>query len=673
MPSPEPTEKRTSTFSLPVLIPSLLVLGVVLLIGVVWPGTAERLLQVAQGRVTSHLGTFYILAVAIFTLFLVGVACSKFGRIRLGPDDARPEFNFVSWLAMLFAAGMGIGLMYFGVAEPMQHYLNPPIADPGTPDAARQALTLTFFHWGFHAWAIYGVVGLVLAYFGFRYNLPLTIRAGLYPLLRERVNGPLGHAVDVFALCATVFGIAVSLGYGVLQISAGLGALTGWPADSLGFQIGLIAFIIGLAGLSAASGLARGVRRLSELNLVLAIALLLFVLVAGPTRHLAGALSENLGNYFSNLIRLTFHTYTYDSPRNEGWFGGWTLLYWAWWISWSPFVGMFIARISRGRTVREFITGVLVVPATFNFIWMTIFGNTAIWLDTRAGGALAAVAGDTNSLLFHFLDLLPFASVTSGLAVLLVAVFFITSADSGAYVLDGIASRGREPSPVWQRLFWAVILGVMASVLLAAGGLGALQAMSLISALPFAAIMLILCGCLWKGMAADHTYFTNAPAPGASVWSGQQWKRRLEQILHQPTRADVGRFIQATVRPAFEQVAAELRTRGQVVNIEEGAEAGALALVMPQETLRNFVYGVRCVERLVPEFALRAAALPATSRERTFEPVTFFEDGRKGYDIQYLTTAEVIADVLNHYELYLRQVQSSHTHVLNTAPGHTSS
>ncbi|MBQ0131689.1 MAG: BCCT family transporter, partial [Comamonas sp.] len=332
------TAPRT-TFSAPVVVPALVVVGALLVLCGFFPQRADSMFGGAQAWVVGHFDWFYTVAVTLFLVFLLLMVVSRYGDIRLGPDDAKPEFSFASWSAMLFAAGMGIGLMYFGVGEPMQHYLNPPTQAAGTAAAAQEALTSTFFHWGFHAWAIYGVMGLVLAYFGFRYNLPLTMRSGLYPLLQQRINGPIGHAVDVFALVGTMAGLAATLGYGAMQLSAGLGSVTGWDTATTGFRIGVIVVVVSLAGLSAATGLDKGVRRLSEVNIVLTVILLCFVLFTGPTVFLLQAFSQNMGNYLSELVSLSLRTFAYTPAQEEGWFGSWTILYWAWWISWSPFVG----------------------------------------------------------------------------------------------------------------------------------------------------------------------------------------------------------------------------------------------------------------------------------------------------------------------------------------------
>ena len=675
-PAPAPPQFQTAshrtTFAPKVVLPALLVLGILLVFCGFYPQRAERFFSGAQGWVVGHFDWFYTVVVTVFLVFLVLIASSRYGDIKLGPDDAVPDFSFVSWTAMLFAAGMGIGLMYFGVGEPLQHFLKPPTQIGGTPAAAREAMQSTFFHWGFHAWAVYVAMGLVLAYFGFRYNLPLTMRSGLYPLLKERINGPIGDAVDAFALVGTIAGIATTLGYGALQLSAGLGSLTSWDTGSTGFRIAIIAIVVGLAGISAVTGLDKGVRRLSELNLSLSFILLGFVLMAGPTVFLFQALSENIGNYLSQLVNMSLRTFAYEPTQEAGWFGGWTILYWAWWISWSPFVGMFIARISRGRTIRQFVVGVLLVPTAFNLVWMTVFGNGAIWIDTHvANGALAQTVGNVDALLFRFFDYLPFTSAVSWLAIVLIAVFFVTSADSGAFVVDSIASRGNPRSPVWQRLFWAAVLGVTAVVLLLAGGLKALQAMTLVAALPVAVIMLALCFGLWRGLAADVAHSSQDLSPATNFWSGQHWLRRLEQIVHQSTRSEVLEYLRATVLPAMEQVASELRKRGveATVHSEEVAE-GTLRLTIPDPLMRDFVYGVKVQERTLPVFLVREAT-QSSANTQVYEPMTFFADGRLGYDIQYLRHEELIVDILRHYERYRSITGDERTQLLNRAPGHT--
>ncbi len=670
MTTQQPSPVPRCTLSLPILIPSLMLIGLLLLACSLAPEAAARFFGAGQSWITQHFSWFYVLAVGLFLILLLVLAISDYGRIRLGPDDARPEFSFTSWLAMLFAAGMGIGLMYFGVGEPMMHFLSPPQAAPSTAAAAREAMVTTFFHWGFHAWAIYAIVGLVLAYFGFRYNLPLTLRSGLYPIFKERIRGPIGHAVDVFALVGTIFGIATTLGYGVLQLSAGFSQLTGLDTSGELFRFALIAAVIALAGVSAISGLNKGVRRLSELNLLLAIALLLFVLFVGPTEFILGAFSENIGNYVSQLAELTFRTFTYTEPNQQGWFGNWTLLYWAWWISWSPFVGLFIARISRGRTIREFILGVLFVPTAFNLLWMTVFGNSAIWMTLQGGHAeLADSASNVDALLFNFFDLLPGSDITSALAVILISIFFVTSADSGAFVIDNIATQGAERSPVWQRLFWALLLGLTAGILMSTGGLPALQSMTLIAALPFAGIMLLLCYSLWRGLQADLAHSTRRLSPASDFWNGKHWRHRLDRLVRHTGPREALRFLELSALPALQSVSRELNERGLNSRVEQLDEQQC-ALVIPQEGRRDFHYGVRLESRPLPAFNPLAAAHSGDLNVRLYEAKTYFADGRAGYDIQYLTRDEISADVLRQYERYLSLLQNDSTELLSTAPEH---
>jgi choline/glycine/proline betaine transport protein len=395
--------------------------------------------------------------VALFLVFVVILAFSSAGAIKLGRDESTPEYSYGSWFAMLFSAGMGIGLMFFGVAEPLLHTIDPPVGDALTVEAARQAMRITFFHWGMHAWAIYSVVALALAYFAYRHGLPLAIRSALYPLIGERIHGPIGHAVDVFAVLGTLFGVATSLGLGVVQINAGLNELFGVPV-AVGVQVILIVVITAIATLSVGLGLDAGIQRISVLNIVLAVVLVAFVLFAGPTVFLLQTLVQNTGMYLSNLVDMTFNLYAFEPT---GWIGGWTLFYWAWWIAWSPFVGLFIARISRGRTIREFVLSVLLVPVGFTFVWMTVFGGTAIHMVLVQGitGLAEVVAIDEAVALFEFLRQLPLAGLTSVLATLLVVTFFVTSSDSGSLVVDMLTNGGHEASPTWQRVFWAVVEG----------------------------------------------------------------------------------------------------------------------------------------------------------------------------------------------------------------------
>ena len=656
--------KLKSTIHPPVFWGSTIIVVLFLLIGVVFPKDAEAIFSRVQDFIIDGFGWFYILSVAVFFFAVVYLAMSRYGNLKLGPDDSEPDYPYLTWMAMLFAAGMGIGLMFFAVAEPLQHFAVPTTAEPFSVAAARESQLITFFHWGLHAWSVYAVVGLSLAYFCFRYNLPLTIRSGLYPLLGKKINGWAGDTVDTFAVVGTLFGIATSMGLGVLQINAGLEHLWGVP-QSVVVQVVLIAVVTCLATISVVSGLDVGIRRLSELNLIIAILLMLFVLAVGPTGFLLNAFVQNIGAYLDNFFGRSFSTQAF---RSQDWMKAWTLFYWAWWISWSPFVGMFIARISRGRTVREFVTGVLLVPTLFTFLWMTVFGNTAIFLDmgVAAGELSRDVAADASVALFQFFEYLPWSSVTSVLAVLLVAIFFVTSADSGSLVIDTLAAGGREDAPVWQRIYWCGLEGVAASLLLLAGGLSALQTVTLLSALPFAAIMLLLVVGLIRGMKADMSRLQGAhmiatPAPGSEV----PWRRRLGALLATPRQADAERFVQTVAQPAFDEVAQELNRRGLRTEVASAEET--LTLTVHAEGTRNFVYGVRAQARRVATFTA-AATKNESVRPHEWQVRTVFADGSSGYDILGLSSAQVIHDILTQYERYQALVTSTATALYAGSP-----
>ena len=631
---------------------------VVLLVAMILiaPEQTQTLLNAAKSGIFANFSWFYVLAFSVFLGFLVILSVSSLGNIKLGNDEEEPEFGFLSWLAMLFAAGMGVGLMFFGVAEPLTHYLSDITA--GTAEHKQQeALLHTLFHWGIHAWAVYGTIALALAYFGFRYKLPLALRSCFYPLLKERINGKLGDLIDIMALLATLFGVITTLGFGASQLGAGLHQL-GWISEnSFSLQVVVIAVVMSLAIFSAISGVGKGVKILSELNLTLAFCLLIFVLVAGPTLYLLSAFSDNIGTYLSNLVQLSFKTYVYEK-EHTGWFSGWTILYWAWWCSWAPFVGLFIARISKGRTIREFIFGVLVIPSMFGILWFTVFGNTAIWLNNgEAAGVLGKMISSPETLLFKFLDYLPLSKVTGLVSLVVISLFFITSADSGIYVLNNIASRDKSlAAPRWQAVMWGVLMSVVAIVLMQSGGLANLQAMTLLVALPFAMLMLLMCFSLWKGLNADKKYFDTKVNPTSIFWTGDKWKERLEQMMNQTQEKDILRFLKHTVLPAMRELRQELISKYDLsvqINTLFDQDEPAVELVIQKELMRDFMYGVKSIGREVSEQLINDDNLPHIQHSMTYEPYTYFFDGRVGYDVQYMDQDELIADMLKHYERYL--------------------
>lgn len=612
------------------------------------PNALQRLFSAVQAWIFSNASWFYMLAVAVILLATVYAALSRYGEIKLGPDHSEPDFRDITWYSMLFAAGMGIGLMFFGVAEPVMHFLEPPVGEGGTVQAARQAMGITFFHWGLHAWAVYAMVALILAYFAFRHGLPLTLRSALYPMLGERIYGPIGHAVDIFAIIGTVFGVATSLGLGVAQINTGLNYLFDLPVG-VNTQIALIVVACGLATLSAASGLDRGIKTLSELNMALAVLLMLFVLFAGPTIFLMQTLVENTGYYLSGIVQRTFNLYAYQP---SDWIGGWTVFYWGWWISWSPFVGVFIARISRGRTIRQFVGGVLLVPTGFTFMWMTVFGDTAIHFIMSEGMTSLGetVQADTTVALFVFLEQLSWPVVTCTIAIAMVVVFFVTSADSGALVVDQLAAGGAVNAPVWQRIFWSVLMGAVAIVLLLADGLTALQTATIATALPFSLILLVAMWGLFQALRLDATkrrLRSRSLSRGSASVSAETWQQRLRNMVLMPRRRHVERFIEEVVRGAMEDVRDELAKQGYDAMITEGDD-GMLTLTVSHGEYLDFTYSVFPIEVYRPSLTREEIENDDTSRY--FRAEVHLGEGGQDYDVMGWSRDQIIGDILDQYE-----------------------
>ena len=469
------------------------------------PEFAASVLGDARAWTLEHAHWFFSLTIAVVFLFCVYLAVSSLGRIRLGGPNARPDFGTPSWLAMLFSAGVGIGLMFWGAAEPLAYFTGwggtPLNAIPESAEARRLAMSATIFHWGLHPWSVYALMGLALAFFTFNKGLPLTIRSCFFPLLGNRIWGWPGHVIDTLAVVATIFGLATSLGFGAIQAAAGLKYLFGIDAG-VTTQIGVIVAVTSVATISVVRGLDKGVRVLSNVNSVFALSLLAFVLLAGPTWRILGEIPANTVRYLSDMMPLT----NWFDREDKAWYQSWTIFYWAWWISWSPFVGMFIARISKGRTIREFMAAVLLMPVAVSIVWFTVFGTTAIDQAVNGVGELANGYTDASLVLFQMLDNLPMATIVSAFAVILLLIFFITSSDSGSLVIDTITAGGKLHAPVAQRIFWAIMEGLVAAVLLFGGGsevLSALQAGAITTALPFTVILLLCCVSLYRGLSHE--------------------------------------------------------------------------------------------------------------------------------------------------------------------------
>ncbi len=461
----------------------------------------ERVFASIQDNISEYGGWFFVLAVNVFLIFSLSIAFSKFGNIRLGGRTAKPEFKKASWFAMLFSAGMGIGILFWSVGEPVLHYVNPPSGTGETVEAARKSMQFTFLHWGLHAWGIYALVGMSLAFFTFNKKLPLTISSVFHPLIGDGIHGKLGKSINVLAVVATLFGLATSLGLGVQQVSAGLNHLLGW-SDTVNMQVILIAVITMAATASVVAGLSHGVKRLSQLNIIIGAFFLLFMLIVGPSLFIFSSFVQNIGGYLQNFFELSFWTETYTQ---SDWQKSWTVFYWAWWISWSPFVGMFIARISRGRTIREFILGVLIVPTILTFLWLSAFGGSALFLELNGLANITdAVQNNVATSLYVLMDQFPIGAFTSVVGIILVTSFFVTSSDSGSLVIDSLTAGGKLDAPVAQRIFWALTEGGVAAVLLIGGGLGALQTAAIITGLPFTLILMIMAYSLTKGLSQEH-------------------------------------------------------------------------------------------------------------------------------------------------------------------------
>ncbi|MFD1218346.1 MULTISPECIES: BCCT family transporter [Microbulbifer] len=655
MDNSQTTEK--AHFNPPVFYVATAVLALLVFYAVVFPQGATTQFQSLQNAIVSYMSWYYVMVVAVILIGVLAVGLSSFGEVRLGPEHAEPDYSFWSWFAMLFSAGMGIGLLFFGVAEPVMHYLEPPLGETGTAAAASEAMVLTFFHWGFHAWAIYAIVAMILGYFSFRHKLPLTLRSALYPMIGERIHGPIGHAVDIFAIVGTVCGVATTLGFGVLQINSGLNHLFGLPVGDM-VQVVLIVVTTLLATVSVVMGLDAGIKRLSELNMILAGLLLLMVLVLGSTVYLLQAFVQNFGSYLSEIVSKTFNLYAY---KPTDWLGGWTIFYWGWWMSWSPFVGLFIARISRGRTIREFVFGAMLVPAIITMLWMTFFGNSAIHMILNEGltSLGEAVAEDQSVALFQFLEQFPLSGLFSFVAVIMVVVFFVTSADSGALVVNMLSSHGRDDTPVWQRIFWCFLIGIVAISLLLAGGLGSLQTAAIASALPFSVILLFAMYGLVKALRTDTMKRNTQSAPVAPISARNpvSWQRRLKNALQLPSLAEVHEYIAEVGKPALEEFAAEMQKSGYDATVTEKKNHW-VQLDIHQGDETGFIYGIYPKATLKPDANNLDKELSDDhddgSPDIYFRAEVHLYEGGQDYDVMGWTKDQLLTDMVSQYERHLQ-------------------
>ncbi|MCP2264964.1 choline BCCT transporter BetT [Promicromonospora thailandica] len=658
----------------PVFYGSAALILAVALAAIVRPAATERYIGVVVAWIADWFGAYYVVVAAAFLVFVIGVALSRTGRIKLGPEQAKPQFGLLTWSAMLFAAGIGTDLMFFSVAEPATQYLAPPVGEGGTVEAARMAIVWTLFHYGLIGWGMYALMGMAIAYFAYRRNMPLSIRSALHPLFGDRVWGRLGDVVDVAAVIGTIFGLATTLGIGVEMLNRGLAELLGAPIG-VGVQAALLGLAVVMATLSVVSGVARGVRRLSELNVVLALLLVLFLVVTGSTTFLFDALVMNLGDYLSRLPGMTLDTFAFEAPTD--WLNAWTLFFWAWWVAWAPFVGLFLARISRGRTIRQFVVGVLTVPFVFILLWVSVFGNSALQF-IRDGGAEGAAFGDAAmndpaSGIFALLERFPAAPLTIGLAIFVGLLFYVTSADSGALVLSTLTSklhRAGDDGPVWLRVFWAAATGLLTLGMLIAGGIATLQSGTIIMGLPFSLVMFGVMFALHKALRSEGRKLDTLRVALPNSLSGriQQggppgagWRQRVARLVSFPGRRQTLRFLDQTVRPALAEVSAELAEQGITTACSEtlAGDSGlpALTLTVEHGDEAPFTYTLWPQAHPTPTFRMNTSDQDDTY----FRVEVLLAEGTQGYDVTGYAKEQLIADVLDQYERHLLFLHASTT------------
>ncbi|MGG8471726.1 choline transporter [Rahnella sp. PAMC25617] len=622
--------------------------------------------------VSATFGWYYMLAATLYIVFVVFIACSRFGSIKLGPEQSKPEFSMMSWAAMLFAAGIGIDLMFFSVAEPVTQYMLPPEGNGQTLEAARQAMTWTLFHYGLTGWAMYALMGIALGYFSYRYNLPLTIRSALYPIFGKRINGPIGHSVDIAAVVGTIFGIATTLGIGVVQLNYGLKVLFHIP-ENLTVQAALILLSVIMATVSVTSGVNKGIRILSELNVLLALGLILFLLFFGNTEFLLNALVLNIGDYINRFMGMTLNTFAFDRPTE--WMNSWTLFFWAWWVAWSPFVGLFLARISRGRTIRQFVLGTLIIPFVFTLLWLSIFGNSALYqiLHGNLDFANEVIAHPERGV-YSLLAQYPGFTLSASVATITGLLFYVTSADSGSLVLGNFTSKLADinnDAPNWLRIFWSVTIGVLTLGMLMTDGVSALQNTTVIMGLPFSFVIFFIMAGLYKSLRLEDyrrasTQQNLAPMPSTSD-AALNWKQRLSRVMNYPGTRHTQKMMDTVCRPAMQEVAQELELRGAKVTFnehepQEDEKIGPLELQVALGEEQNFVYQIWPVRYAVPAFTYRARA----GKSNYYRLETFLLEGTQGNDLMDFTKHQVINDILDQYERHLNFL-----HINREAPGNT--
>lgn len=668
---------------------SAVIITVVALAAIFAPQIVNDAFGAAVTWTSRWFGSFYILLITAALVFILALAFSRFGRVRLGPDNSTPDFSTFSWTAMLFAAGIGTEILFFAVAEPVDQYMHPPTGDGQTVQAARDAIVLSLFHYGISGWGLYALVGLSMAYFAYRRRDTLTLRSTLRPLLGRHAEGVIGDIVDSAALVGGVFGIAASLGVGVVQLNVALNILFGLP-QGFPTQIGLTALAVIMATVSAVSGVDRGVRVLSTINVLLAIGLALWVLITGNAAFLIDALVGSIGDFFTRFPLLTLETYAYNRP--DEWLNAWTLFFWAWWIAWAAFVGMFLARISRGRTIRQFVLGSLLLPFCYILMWVAIFGNHALDLVIRGNGEFRDITlSQPEQGLYWMLEHLPGQKILIALALFIGVLFYVTSADSGALVMANLSSRirsARQDAAAWLRIFWAALTGILTIAMLVAGGIPILQQATIVMALPFSGVLILIMYTLWRSLSTEDTYnqaLSIANRNRALGFNGSAagleqtpWRERLAHTLNSVSPDEASHAMERRIVPALEAVATELRKENVSAEVfVEGPEAqdpddertflGRASLVVSSDpattesgeeqssSIDSFRYVVRMVVTPVPAYGFAVHEADDLTVRLEVRP----HSGGQGYDVVDWNSDQVAHDVLDHYERWLEYVGTS--------------
>ena len=642
----------------------LLISSVVILAFSIWailvPDDARARMKMAVDWIATNLGWYYVVTMTLVIGFVLWVAFSKEGDVRLGPDHSRPQYKLGTWVAMLFAAGVGIDMLFYSVTGPVVQYMYPPSGEGSTPAAMQDAVVWTMFHYGIAGWSVYALLGMAMGYFAYRWGMPLSIRAALYPLLGKRVRGPLGDGISIIALVGTVFGVATSMGIGVVLLNVGFSLIFGLE-QGLALQIALVIGAVVLTIAATTSGVDRGIRWISELNLWSAVAMMLYILVTGQTGFLLSALTENIGRFFLTFPARTLQTFAYE-PGGAEWMGGWTLFFWAFWLAWGPFVGVFLARISRGRTLREFVIAAITAPVLCDFIIVSLFGNSALFQVLQGNTAFAELAiASPERGWYALLEMFPGAMFLIGLATLSGLLFYLTSANSGAMVMSNFSASIPDPSqdgPKWLRIFWALLTAVLTVAMLISGGVTTMEYATLIFALPVTIIAYLVMASFHKVLRMERAeregqvLRRRSMAPIGGHMPERSWKQRLEQLRAFPTLRQVTQFLDRIVRPALDDVAAEFRNQGY--DVERSAMVNAYGIEEPllrvsMDTFRAFHYQVAIVEAPVPMFSGRM------SRETDvyYRLEVFTQTGSGGYDLMGLTKQQLIDDVLERYEAHL--------------------